>query len=156
MGNLDDILLVRKQLEKLIENPDESADALTHIENLSKEKMTLKILQKSQIGFTLNSLRKASTDEKVQKSAKSLLKKWKELENSNGEAKPKKSNEKPLKVVCEKNPTADFEVTGPLPTRKSDNVLVFEDCPDFQPNLTPKEVLQLGSFGGTSVLSTPV
>lgn len=27
--------------------------------------------------------------------------------------------------------------------------LVFKDCPDFRPNMTPKEVLQAGSFGGT-------
>ena len=28
-------------------------------------------------------------------------------------------------------------------------ILTFEDFPDFQPNLTPKQILQLGSFGGT-------
>jgi len=29
------------------------------------------------------------------------------------------------------------------------NELVFPDHPDFRPNLTPAEVMQLGSFGGT-------
>lgn len=37
-----------------------------------------------------------------------------------------------------------------LPTRREDGLLVFEEPhSDFAPNLTPSEVLELGSFGGT-------
>ena len=39
--------------------------------------------------------------------------------------------------------------TAPLPTRNKSGYLKFEDAPNFTPNVTPKEVLQNGSFGGT-------
>ena len=39
--------------------------------------------------------------------------------------------------------------TEPIPKKNSDGVLIFKDEPEFRPNMTPKEVLQAGSFGGT-------
>merc|ERR1712131_168658 len=36
-----------------------------------------------------------------------------------------------------------------MPTREENGTLRFKDVKDFYPNLTPKEILQRGSFGGT-------
>jgi len=119
-------------------------DAPNHIEDLGKIKMSLKYLQKSKIGFTLNSLRKVTSDEGVRKSAKTLIKKWQSLED------PKQKNLKEISTSSSKSAIPiDFEITANLPTRNSKNQLNFPDHPEFNPNLTPKEVLQMGSFGGT-------
>jgi len=144
MEMIDDIVLIRKALDKLVETPEDiPTEAPIHIEELGNIKMTLKNLQKSKIGFTLNNLRKATSDEGVKKTAKSLIKKWQSLE----ESKTKSTVEKQVKSSSEIQ--VDFDITAPLPTRNNKNQLIFPDQPDFKPNLTPKEVLQMGSFGGT-------
>mmetsp|Transcript_4884 Transcript_4884/g.9545 ORF Transcript_4884/g.9545 Transcript_4884/m.9545 type:complete len:272 (-) Transcript_4884:193-1008(-) len=42
-----------------------------------------------------------------------------------------------------------FKKRAPLPRRASDGSFEFTDFPNFKPNLSPQEVLQRGSFGGT-------
>ena len=42
----------------------------------------------------------------------------------------------------------DLELAPP-PTRDANGRFSFKDFPNFHPNLSPKEVLQMGSFGGT-------
>ena len=82
MGTIDEILISRKALESLLDNPSDIPDqAPVHIQNLDNIKMTLKLLQKSKIGFTLDKIRKATDDESVRKSAKSLIKKWQKLDS---------------------------------------------------------------------------
>jgi len=39
--------------------------------------------------------------------------------------------------------------THPIPRRTDEGHFLFEDFPAFQPNLSPKQVLQAGAFGGT-------
>lgn len=41
-----------------------------------------------------------------------------------------------------------FDEKKELPTRRSNGVLVFKDYKSFQPNKTPREVIEAGAFGG--------
>ena len=36
-----------------------------------------------------------------------------------------------------------------MPKRNKRNEIIFADYPEFRPNLTPREIFKLGSFGGT-------
>ena len=148
MGTIDEILISRKALESLLDNPSDIPDqAPVHIQNLDNVKMTLKLLQKSKIGFTLDKIRKATDDESVRKSAKSLIKKWQKLDSKDKSKEEKKKSENdPLGA---RQSPISFQLTAPLPSRKENGQLVFTDHPEFCPNMTPKEVLQAGSFGGT-------
>merc|ERR1712176_721208 len=40
------------------------------------------------------------------------------------------------------------EIQEPCVRRDSRGGIVFDDFPSFRPNLTPKEVIAMGSFGG--------
>ncbi|KAK3862165.1 hypothetical protein Pcinc_031947 [Petrolisthes cinctipes] len=51
-----------------------------------------------------------------------------------------KGDKSDIKVVVE---------TASEPTRNAQDELIFDGEPEFRPNMTPKEVLQAGSFGGT-------
>jgi hypothetical protein len=61
--------------------------------------------------------------------------------------KPTKLKEEP--IASPLIGVRQYSVLKPIPERNDAGELVFLDYPNFRPNLTPKEVLQMGSFGGT-------
>ena len=56
--------------------------------------------------------------------------------------KTKKTSSKQIKNKTRRN--IDYNIK-----RRSDGTLIFKDHPEFRPNLTPREIFKLGSFGGT-------
>ena len=132
-----EVTIIKKALEKLVKDPEdipENGPAL--IEELDKVDMTLKVLQKTKIGFTLNSIRKTSSDEGVQKAAKTLLKKWQTLENSppkKAKSKNDANNEDSGKKDNFQMATSGEAKKSSLdPTRNKKNQLIFSDQPDFR------------------------
>ena len=112
----DRVTEIRRQLDKLVQAVDEEAGTvLALVEELAGMEVTLKILQKTKIGFTLNTVRKEATDEKVKKGCKDLLKTWKRLEEQVEEKENSSS----------KTNEADTE-----PVKDKNGRLVFPDFPD--------------------------
>jgi len=75
-----DVLDIGKQLEKLVAEGQSDNETATDLLNRLKElPITLDILQKTRIGMAVNVVRKASTKEDIQIIAKSLIKSWKKL-----------------------------------------------------------------------------
>merc|ERR1719382_1192116 len=129
------------------------------------------------IGFTVHALKKSSTDEEIITKSKCLIKAWKKfVPATNSDAKEKSSSPKSGEKTdsstekatkgTNKSSNGFYEYDGTIlfedeavrkrdgfteriPKKNSDGVLLFSDAKEFRPNMTPKEVLQAGSFGGT-------
>ncbi|XP_052000533.1 transcription elongation factor A protein 3-like isoform X8 [Xyrauchen texanus] len=78
MTREEDLLRIAKKLDKMVSrnNMDGALDLLRELENFN---MTLKLLQDTRIGMSVNGIRKHCTDEDVVNLAKILIKSWKKL-----------------------------------------------------------------------------
>ena len=51
--------------------------------------------------------------------------------------------------LSKKNNPSNKKIKNKTIKRRSNGNIVFSDNPEFTPNLTPREIFKLGSFGGT-------
>uniref|UniRef100_A0A672K4T1 Transcription elongation factor A protein 3-like n=1 Tax=Sinocyclocheilus grahami TaxID=75366 RepID=A0A672K4T1_SINGR len=78
MTREEDLLRIAKRLDKMVSrnNMDGALDLLRELKDFN---MTLKLLQDTRIGMSVNGIRKHCTDEDVVNLAKILIKNWKKL-----------------------------------------------------------------------------
>jgi len=164
----EDVPRLASQLTKAFdENHEETIldilNVLTHV------KMTVELLRATMVGKTLTQVKKKYTNSsQIQSKAQHLLGMWKELAgvatSSAADSKPKPtfsntvskdSAEESVKAASKeiiRNREGHVQVLAkrmPLPERNSENELIFADYKEFKPNLTPQEIMEMGSFGGT-------
>ncbi|VDP45665.1 unnamed protein product [Heligmosomoides polygyrus] len=75
------------------------------LEVLSKLPITIDVLTKTRIGMTINDLRKKTSDEKLAKKAKNLIKEWKNLVDKREDKKEKAPKNEPSSSSSSKNGT---------------------------------------------------
>lgn len=78
MGRDETLVHIAKQLDKMVSRRNMDG-ALALLQELQGMKMSLKLLQATRIGMSVNLIRKHSTNEEIIALAKILIKKWKKL-----------------------------------------------------------------------------
>uniref|UniRef100_A0A8B9JKX2 Transcription elongation factor A protein 3-like n=1 Tax=Astyanax mexicanus TaxID=7994 RepID=A0A8B9JKX2_ASTMX len=123
MTREEELIRIAKKLDKMVSR-NNMEGALDLLRELKDFNMTLKLLQDTRIGMSVNGIRKHCTDEDVISLAKILIKNWKRLLESAHSQK----DERPLEL---KNGSDDSKQTesssGPSPDRES-----RKDSTDFK------------------------
>ncbi|XP_048882093.1 transcription elongation factor A protein 3 isoform X9 [Brienomyrus brachyistius] len=94
MTREEDLIRIAKKLDKMVSR-NNTEGALDLLQELKGFNMTLKLLQDTRIGMSVNGIRKHCTDEEVVTLAKILIKNWKRLletAQSQTAEKPKEKN----------------------------------------------------------------
>jgi len=168
----------RKALDKAHEENNEIIvlDVLNAIKSEELD-VTEALLKITLIGKSVNNVAKSTKNKIIKSLATSIVASWKEqiakskalkeIVLSETETRKSSRPSKPVKPLgtftsssddseaherkgVSSGPTIEvYEDRQAIPTKNASGELVFPDFPTFRPNLTPKEVLQLGSFGGT-------
>lgn len=130
--------------------------------------MTLELLRETMIGKSVHDAKKKYfTESKLFHEMRSIIALWKkscDVPNGGNEVKSeqkiettgrkssRESKPVPFEIEIPKMTHIDVKVSDkvkPIPQRNDAGDILFTDYPNFRPNLTPKEILQMGSFGGT-------
>merc|ERR1712241_1299803 len=147
---LEDVLSIRKSIDKIVKT-GEGDQEMELLKRLTKMEMNLQILTQTKIGYSVHALKKSSKNDETVSKAKSLIKSWRKFvpdenpKKGNHSSSSTKSNKMDTTAKSSKS-SSNVDLNG---TYVYDGVLIFKDEKEFRPNMTPKEVLQAGSFGGT-------
>lgn len=79
MGCEDEVLKIKKKLDKMTSSEADQTQALDILKVLQGLPINFQVLSKTRIGMTVNALRKASSDDEVISTAKQLIKNWKKF-----------------------------------------------------------------------------
>ncbi|XP_036443171.1 transcription elongation factor A protein 3 isoform X17 [Colossoma macropomum] len=115
MTREEELIRTAKKLDKMVSrnNMEGALDLLRELKNFN---MTLKLLQDTRIGMSVNAIRKHCTDEDVVSLAKILIKNWKRLLESAHSQKDERPNE--LKNGSDGSKQTESP-SGPSPNRES-------------------------------------
>lgn len=163
--NAKDILQLKEKLDKLVDQDTVEEEAIVDIlKTLRTMPITLELLRTTKIGQTLQEVKKkGASAATASKTAKELIAQWKKdcstpSSSDTTAARTGKREVKPVVRYEEEAVQREVKRIGnitvypemqPIPKKNAKGYLVFPDYPNFRPNLTPKEVMQMGSFGGT-------
>ncbi|XP_029307381.1 transcription elongation factor A protein 3 isoform X2 [Cottoperca gobio] len=130
MTSEEDLIRIAKKLDKMVSR-NNTEGALDLLRELKSFNITLKLLQETRIGMSVNGIRKHCTDEEVIALAKVLIKDWKRLLDS------EKSSE--MKNGLDSSQTAVSPSSSPSETQSSHRRLDVKPKHDSDPDKTPPD-----------------
>uniref|UniRef100_A0AAY4AE63 Transcription elongation factor A (SII), 3 n=1 Tax=Denticeps clupeoides TaxID=299321 RepID=A0AAY4AE63_9TELE len=128
MTREEDLVRIAKKLDKMVSR-NNTVGALDLLKELKNFNMTLKLLQDTRIGMSVNGIRKHCTDEEVVDLAKVLIKNWKRLLESARSQKNEKIHEAQNGTECSTRPCS--------PVRDSSEKEAGKDSGEIKPPKQP-------------------
>ncbi|XP_034410314.1 transcription elongation factor A protein 3 isoform X7 [Cyclopterus lumpus] len=144
MTREEDLIRIAKKLDKMVSrnNTEGATDLLRELKSFN---MTLKLLQETRIGMSVNGIRKHSTDEEVIALAKLLIKDWKRLRDSEKPADTNNGLESNKMAVSPNSSPSEthgsrkeLSDSKPLPQKKTSDP-VKRDRKDSSDSKVPKK-----------------
>ncbi|XP_053538862.1 transcription elongation factor A protein 3 isoform X17 [Ictalurus punctatus] len=123
MTREEELIRIAKKLDKMVSR-NNTEGALDLLRELQKFSMTLKLLQDTRIGMSVNGIRKHCRDEDVVSLAKILIKNWKRLLESGHSQKAERPNE-----MKNGSGASTQSLSGPSPDTESRKETVNPDAP---------------------------
>ncbi|XP_045574249.1 transcription elongation factor A protein 3 isoform X10 [Salmo salar] len=133
MTREEELIRIAKKLDKMVSR-NNTEGALDLLNELKGFNMTLKLLQETRIGMSVNGIRKHCTDDEVVSLAKILIKDWKRLLDAARTQSTERPNE--MKNGVDSNKSTGFPVRSPLEKDTSHKRL---DVSDSDPESEKKE-----------------